>query len=206
MFEGKNPPLVPGRECGGCDICCVHLTIDEPELRKPLGERCHNLLPSINRCAIYESRPQTCRGFFCGWRSLRWVKPGLRPDISGVLITLTYHDKAGEILHAKDFDKIASTGVSFILLRQDALESEGLAESVAAAVSSGTQVHICISSSPGPTPAVVRVDGALKSAVLARDKAGVLNWLRKAWDMGSTAKSEETELSAPCAPTGRDEV
>jgi hypothetical protein len=205
MFEGKNPPLVPGRECGGCDVCCVHLTIDEPALRKPFGLRCHNLLPSMNRCAIYESRPQTCRGFFCGWRMLKWVKPGLRPDISGVLITLTYHDKAGEMLHAKDFDKIASTGISFSLLRQDAVESEGLAESVAAAVGSGTQVHIRIPGPPGPTRAVIRVDRVLKPAVLARDKAAVMHWLRKAWDMGSTAKSEEIELYGPgFAPNGPD--
>jgi hypothetical protein len=189
MSDESDPPLVPGRECGGCDVCCVHMTIDVPELHKPLGTRCHNLLAD-NRCRIYESRPDVCRRFFCGWRTFKWVKPGLRPDTSGVLVTVTTADD-GHI-----------TGAMFTLLRPDALDSEGLAESVAAIVASGAEVRVRIPGPPGPTLAIVRVEKVLRPAVRSRDKAGVLYWLRKAWDEGRTPRPEEIELSAPAsAPT-----
>jgi hypothetical protein len=200
MSDETGPPLVPGRECGGCDVCCVHMTIDEPELRKPLGIRCHNLLPPDNRCGIYESRPNTCRRFFCGWRLFKWVKTSLRPDISGVLVTVTYGDKTGQ-----GGVTGGATGTMFTLLREEALEAEGLAESVAAIVASGAEVRIRIPGPPGPTRAILRVEKILRPAVLNRDKEGVLHWLRKAWDEGRIPKPEEIELSGPpSAPTSPD--
>lgn len=193
MSDESDPPLVPGRECGGCDVCCVHMTIDEPALRKPLGIRCHNLLPPDNRCGIYQSRPNTCRRFFCGWRTFKWVKPSLRPDTSGVLVTMTFGGDTGQ-------GNI--TGAMFTLLHQEALKSGGLAESVAAIVASGAEVRVRIPGPPGPTRAIIRVDKVLRPAVLNRDKAGVLSWLSKAWDEGRTPRPQEIELSGPPpAPT-----
>ena len=97
----KDPPLVPGRECGGCSECCVAMTIDVPDLWKLSGVRCHNLLPTHRR--------------------------------------------------------------------------------------------------------VARVDNKLRPAVRARDKEGVLHWLRTAWDGGRMAPSEEVRRSGPpTAPTNLD--
>jgi hypothetical protein len=192
MFDEKNPPLVPGRECGDCNVCCVDMTIDDPALRKPQGVRCHNALPD-NRCIIYETRPQTCRHFFCGWRMLKWIKPGLRPDTSGVLVTLTFANKTSPQ---------AGMGVMFTLLRKDALKSEGLAETIAAAVAAGAPVHIRIPGPPGYTSASARIDEVLRPAVLTRDKAAVLRWLRRAWREGHKGDFEKIELSGPpSAPT-----
>jgi hypothetical protein len=192
MFDEKNPPLVPGRECGDCNVCCVDLTIDDPDLRKPQGVRCHNALPD-NRCIIYETRPDACRRFFCGWRMLKWVKPDLRPDTSGVLVTLTASNKTGEQ---------AGMGVMVTLLRKDALKSDGLAETIGAAVASGAPVHIRIPGPPGYTSATARIDEALRPAVLTRDKAGVLRWLRRMWREGHKGDFEKITLSGPpTAPT-----
>src|SRR4051794_26182341 len=79
--------LVPGRSCGTCNVCCVALTIDEPTLRKPQGFRCRNA-QADNSCAIYDSRPPSCRTFYCGWRLLKWVPEPFRPDRSGVLVRI----------------------------------------------------------------------------------------------------------------------
>ncbi len=50
---------IPGRECGDCNVCCVSLTIDDPELQKVQGYRCKNSVPGKG-CVIYQNRPQTC--------------------------------------------------------------------------------------------------------------------------------------------------
>src|SRR5271165_1629932 len=115
--------LVPGRSCGSCDVCCVALTIDEPHLQKLQGHRCPNLQQD-HLCRIYDTRPQTCRAFFCGWRRLKWVREPLRPDRSGVLVRLH-----GELSTSGGTPRL---GVMFTLLTDAALRAEGLAESVAA--------------------------------------------------------------------------
>jgi hypothetical protein len=190
MFDENNPPLVPERACGECNVCCVDLTIDDPDLRKPQGIRCRNALAD-NHCAIYETRPGACRKFFCGWRMLKWVKAPLRPDKSGVLFTLSVSNKPGEA---------GAMGVTVTLLRRDALKADGLAESVAAAVAAGARVHIRIPGPPGYTSASARIDEALRPAVLTRDKEGVLRWLRRAWREGQKGDFQPIRLSGP--PTG----
>ncbi|MGH7041274.1 MAG: hypothetical protein ACREFY_03975, partial [Acetobacteraceae bacterium] len=77
-----DPELVPGRTCGSCNVCCIALTIDDPELQKVQGYRCRNARRD-NSCAIYATRPQTCRAFHGGWRLLKWVREPLRPDRAG---------------------------------------------------------------------------------------------------------------------------
>jgi len=78
--------LVPGRECGSCNLCCVVPVIDSPELTKVSGAPCRH--SQAAGCDIYESRPQVCRRFFCGWRRTRLIPDDWRPDRSGVFVTL----------------------------------------------------------------------------------------------------------------------
>jgi hypothetical protein len=165
-------PLVPGRDCGTCSVCCTALTIDDPALQKPQGYRCRNL-NSNDRCGIYATRPKTCSDFYCGWRRLKWVRDTLRPDISGVLVGLKYVDAARQHL-----------GVSFTLLRRSALKAEGLAESVSAAVAADVSVDLIVPGPPGYTSGWARINDALKDAVAMKDKPGVLRVLRQARAMG----------------------
>ena len=171
---------MPGRACGTCNVCCVALTIDDPELRKPQGYRCRNTLPDKS-CAIYASRPQTCRTFYCGYRRLKWVRDTLRPDVSGVLVRLH-----GEVSP----DGKAKIGVMFTLLTDAALKAEGLAESVAAAVAADVPVYLHVPGPPGYTAGRARINEALIDAVQARDKAAVLQILRRARAMGRAGKHE----------------
>jgi hypothetical protein len=73
--------LVPGRECGACTLCCIVPGIDKPDLQKLPASVCRFC---DKGCAIYETRPEVCREYYCGWRKLSMIPEHWRPDISGV--------------------------------------------------------------------------------------------------------------------------
>jgi hypothetical protein len=76
--------LVPGRDCGMCKACCIIPAIDTPEMQKLPASACRHCAASP--CDIYETRPQVCRKYYCGWRRLGNLGDDWRPDKSGVLI------------------------------------------------------------------------------------------------------------------------
>jgi hypothetical protein len=166
--------LVPGRGCGSCDVCCVALTIDEPQLQKLQGHRCPNL-QADHLCRIYESRPRTCSAFYCGFRRLKWVRDTLRPDVSGVLF---------RIMVEKSKSRGPQFGVIVTLLHRRALKAEGLAETLAAAVNAGIPVHLHVPGPPGHTAARARINDALAEAVTFKNKAALLAVLKHAYAQG----------------------
>jgi hypothetical protein len=180
----QDRELVEGRVCGACNVCCVALTIDEPALQKVEGYRCKNTLPDKG-CAIYETRPDTCRTFFCGWRRLKWVRETLRPDTSGVLVRLHYEVSGNR----------RTLGVIVSLLTDAAIRSEGLAETVAAAVAAGVPAFLHVPGPPGYTGGHARINEVLSDAVHAKDKAAVLDILRKARAKGRFGKHQPIRLS-----------
>ncbi|MDE2006191.1 MAG: hypothetical protein KGI51_06475 [Rhodospirillales bacterium] len=177
MSASEDPPLqlVPGRECGPCTVCCVALTIEEPTLRKVQGYRCPHLLKQ-GGCGIYETRPPTCSAYFCGWRRLKWVREGLRPDLSGVLVQLR------GVESGKDGRR--QMGVSFTFRNRAALKAEGLAESIAAAINAEVPVFVIVPGPPGFTAAIARVNAELLDSVRAHDKKGLLRRLTEVYGQG----------------------
>ena len=79
--------LVQGRECGSCGVCCKVPVINDEELQKPSGAVCMHFAKGVG-CTIYETRPQTCRDYHCGWRMMSNLDDDWRPDKSGVYITI----------------------------------------------------------------------------------------------------------------------
>ena len=75
---------LPGRSCGECTLCCSVLNIDKPEIQKPSGVLCRHC--TAGGCAVYETRPQVCRSFHCGWMQLANMDDKWRPDRSGVFV------------------------------------------------------------------------------------------------------------------------
>lgn len=75
------------RECGECTVCCTQWKI--PELNKPAETLCQNLKqpPGCQNCLIYDSRPDVCRNFRCGWMQGFMGEEG-RPDKSGVVMLM----------------------------------------------------------------------------------------------------------------------
>ena len=63
----ENSPVIAGRQCGTCTLCCKVLSIQE--LEKPQGEWCPHC--AVGRgCNVYDKRPEECRTFYCGY--LTW--------------------------------------------------------------------------------------------------------------------------------------
>jgi hypothetical protein len=183
--DSAQTRLVEGRSCGTCDVCCVALTIDDPELKKVQGYRCQHLKPGQG-CSIYATRPHTCRTFYCGWRRLKWVRESLRPDRSGVLVKLD-----GEI----GPDGTERLGVSITLLNRAALKADGLAETVAAAVAARVPVFLSIPGPPGYTAAQAKLNAHLESAVATKNKAEVLRLLAQAHRQGRHGERRRIVLS-----------
>lgn len=86
-----NELLVKGRECGACTVCCVNLTINDPELQKLPGVKCKNTLRG-GGCKIYQSRPKTCRDWYCMWRFMPSLDDSWRPDIKGIVIKRVFEN------------------------------------------------------------------------------------------------------------------
>jgi hypothetical protein len=72
------------KACGPCQVCCVALKIDTPQLRKKAQVPCPHLVQK--GCGIYDGRPPVCRSFLCGWRLLPELDASWRPDLSGVML------------------------------------------------------------------------------------------------------------------------
>ncbi len=188
MYERDTPPeppLVAGRTCGSCNVCCVALTIDDPDLQKLQGIRCRNARPD-NSCAIYQNRPQTCRTFYCGWRLLKWIREPLRPDRSGVLVRQHNIVSKETGTHQE--------GVIFTLLTGAALKADGLAESVAAAVAADVPVFLHVPGPPGHTASQVQINEVLQDAVITMNKPEVLKILGRIRAIGRAARHERIVL------------
>jgi len=60
----EEEPILPGRNCGTCTLCCKLMGISE--LDKARGEWCRHC--DIGRgCRIYDERPAECREFYCSY-------------------------------------------------------------------------------------------------------------------------------------------
>src|ERR1700685_4410236 len=72
-----------GNDCGSCTVCCMALRVIE--LDKEAGRYCQHCLPGKG-CGIYETRPEVCRGFLCGWRRVPQLGEEWRPGKSRALL------------------------------------------------------------------------------------------------------------------------
>ena len=92
----SNVELVPGRSCGTCTMCCKLLDIDV--LEKPRGVWCQHCNPKAG-CTAYETRPQACRGFYCGYLRIADLDERWKPAKAKFLIN--FEERANRIaIHA----------------------------------------------------------------------------------------------------------
>jgi hypothetical protein len=136
-----NERLVPGRECGDCTVCCIVPTIDDPDIQKKPGMHCRHCETG---CKIYESRPKSCRDFYCAWRMIPALGPDWRPDRSGVFGMLD-----GATIDGKDV--LALT----LMLIGDAVRTvstPGFIKFVRANLAENRPIFLAISSRPGHVP------------------------------------------------------
>jgi len=85
----RLPQLDSSRKCGPCTACCTALGVEE--LNKPRGVICKHI---CNGCAIYATRPESCRTYYCAWR-VGFGLPEDRPDKIGVVCTYVTSKSVG---------------------------------------------------------------------------------------------------------------
>ena len=158
----KMEKLVPGRECGTCDICCVALDIDTPEIRKNASTRCRH---AASGCAIHAERPEVCRGFYCGWRLLPMIPPDWRPDQKGVFVQV----EAGLDLPPQFRVRIA---VNFMLVADadGTVRQAWFQEHVARTILGGVPVFLSLPPPKGHmAPKLMLNTMAMRDAALSRE-------------------------------------
>jgi hypothetical protein len=155
--------VVPGRECGACTACCKDLAIVEAGFKKLPGVECQHCTAGSG-CAIYATRPQLCRSYHCGWRSLPNMDESWRPDRSGVLITLDHRAEGGGI----------GSDANLILVGDPAvIAGDRFAGMTAGFIASGTATFLVLPGPPGMMAYHVRLNELLGPAIAARDLAEV---------------------------------
>jgi hypothetical protein len=78
--------LAPSRTCGTCTLCCKVAAVEE--VAKPMGVWCAHCLRN-NGCAIYDSRPPSCRTFYCQWIVAKGLGPEWKPERSKFALVKT---------------------------------------------------------------------------------------------------------------------
>jgi hypothetical protein len=81
----RPPPLVPGRSCGTCNLCCKVFSIKE--INKPAGQWCSHCERGGRGCTIHDRRPRSCREFFCSWLIDPNLGPEWKPEVARFVLS-----------------------------------------------------------------------------------------------------------------------
>ena len=76
-------PLVPGRSCDGCTMCCKLMRV--AALDKPRGQWCVHCDIGAG-CKIYDRRPEACLAFYCAYRLTTELDERWKPALSHLLV------------------------------------------------------------------------------------------------------------------------
>lgn len=149
----SNPFLVPDRECGACTSCCRNLAIDE--LKKAPGNLCVHCVEGQG-CGIYETRPGSCRVWFCGWRQMAQLDDTWRPDRCEILITGPVQEiPAGYPRNGLTFEMVGSLAK---------ISWPPLVQAVRALVANNIPVFLSVRGEPGYVSGSVFLNDELRAA------------------------------------------
>jgi hypothetical protein len=153
--------LVPGRTCGACMVCCITPLIDTPELGKLPNVPCVNCKVG-GGCKIYQTRPEGCRVYHCGWRELGELDESWRPDRCGVLIEV---QETGIPEHY-----IKRRGLRLTIVGPlETIFQEGFLDYVMRLVQAQMPVFLCVAGPPGYQSLTVFLNDVMRDAVAARE-------------------------------------
>lgn len=149
--------LVAGRACGACNACCTHLVIADVGIDKLPGALCGHWRAGSG-CSIYETRPNVCRTYHCGWRCLADLGEEWRPDRSGIMINFrSAPDQApGEMI-----------AHLLVVGGAEVAKSRHFAGLAASMVDGGTITHFVVPGAPGTPGQHVVLNPRIAGAVAA---------------------------------------
>ena|SRR5262245_12245885 len=84
MTDSVASPIVAGRKCGSCTLCCKVMSIGE--IGKPRGAWCKHCHVGVG-CRIYADRPDECRAFHCGYLTLSTLSEDWFPAKAKIVLT-----------------------------------------------------------------------------------------------------------------------
>ena len=162
--------LVPGRDCGACTVCCTVPTIDQPGIQKRAGATCRHC---AGGCAIYETRPEVCRNFFCAWRRMEIFGDEWRPDKSGVFSELE--------TDIPDY-LMSSVGVSLTLIDNPlkTIRQSWFIDFIATGIQGGVPLFLALPGPVGYKGAKVLLNTPEMTRAVSGPRAGVKTLLEKA--------------------------
>jgi hypothetical protein len=131
----KQVSAPTSKSCGECNLCCIVLPIETPELRKKAQTPCSHL--TSKGCGIYTTRFPICRQFLCGWMLFPELDADWRPDRSGVMILQVPQVSIPKIYQP------AGHGVQLLITGGEAAVTRpGFAEYIVDQVSRGVAVYM----------------------------------------------------------------
>jgi len=186
MSQYLQAALVPGRECGGCTVCCKELTIETDAIRKVQGVLCVHCTPGSG-CGIYQQRPEICRTWFCQWRRYAWLDDTWRPDRSQLLLRATDDDvpKGYASGIGVVFDVL---GPCEILLQPAALNV------IATLIDAGIATFLSVPALPGWAGGRVLLNPSLEAVVRDRDGDRMMERLFDAFQLSALHEKVPIEL------------
>jgi hypothetical protein len=175
--QSADNQLVSGRECGRCTVCCKALKIDVPELKKLAAVLCEHCTEGIG-CKIYETRPSVCKGWYCGWRRMRYLGDDWRPDRCGVLIDVI---GKGQGIPAR-FPQI---GLKFDVVDSPrVLNWDPLIRFIGLQIERGIPVFLGVPAAVGYERRKVFLNSLMAQAVASHDRTLMIKGLVTAFEMG----------------------
>ena len=90
MAGDADSPIVRGRKCGTCTLCCKVMRI--VELGKPRGVWCKHCSAGAG-CRIYEERPAECRAFHCGYLTIGTLSEDWFPAKAKIVLAADLNGK-----------------------------------------------------------------------------------------------------------------
>ena len=97
------------RDCGSCHACC-----DGNLIGNTFGNKFGNKKPCIflvnKLCAIYETRPNTCRNYQCAWTQ-KILPEWMRPNDCGVLVSIEIDKDFNKYLKVIEMKEVVNYAV-----------------------------------------------------------------------------------------------
>jgi hypothetical protein len=170
------------RPCDGCTVCCIVPPIRSPAFSKQSNTRCQHCTEP-GGCGIYLNRPQPCRDFECGWRSLSFLDDRWKPDRCGIMIVPEEDNVPPEFQRRQ--------GLNFIAFRKaEDLEQPFVIEMLAGLAHAQAPIFLSVPGPPGFHPAMILLNPQIDQAARNRDGARIRSALLAAYASLKAGKFE----------------